>query len=94
MNVERWLPGAAGFYVLLGASPAHHRLRCSLFLTGFVGLNLAQSGLANWGPMISILRKPDVESRSGKRKEESGVQDEKHNDNVADTLFDCAGFGR
>ncbi|MHC4572686.1 MAG: YgaP family membrane protein [Planctomycetota bacterium] len=73
MSVERWLRGAAGFYVLLGASPAHYHLRYRLSFTGFVGLNLAQSGLTNRCPMMSILRKPGVESRSRKGKEESEV---------------------
>jgi hypothetical protein len=62
MTVERWLRLIAGALltasVLLGVSVNAN----SLWLTGFVGLNLFQSGFTNWCPMMSLLRKMGVRS--------------------------------
>lgn len=56
MTVDRWLRLIAGALViasvLLGVCVNRH----FLWLTGFVGLNLFQSGFTNWCPMMSILR--------------------------------------
>jgi hypothetical protein len=62
MTVERWLRLIAGALltasVLLGVSVNAN----FLWLTGFVGLNLFQSGFTNWCPMMSLLRKMGVRS--------------------------------
>jgi hypothetical protein len=61
MNVERMLRVIAGLFVLLSTvlgiwvHPAFLRSR------SFVGLNLFQSGLTNWCPMMAILRKAGVQ---------------------------------
>lgn len=56
MTIERWLRLIAGALitasVLLGVYVNAH----FFWLTGFVGLNLLQSGFTNWCPMMSILR--------------------------------------
>ena len=56
MTIEPLLRLIAGVFVaasvLLGLYVSHY----FLFFTLFVGLNLMQSGLTNWCPMISFLR--------------------------------------
>ena len=47
----------AGFFVMAGVWLAHAHSLNWLYFTAFVGLNLFQSGLTNWCPMMWILRK-------------------------------------
>lgn len=56
MTVERILRGIAGFFVLLSVALAHYHSQWWLLFTAFVGLNLFQSSLSNWCPMMTILR--------------------------------------
>ncbi len=60
MTVERWLRLIAGAFVtasvLLGVLVNAH----FLWLTGFVGLNLLQSGFTNSCPMMHLLRRLGV----------------------------------
>jgi hypothetical protein len=60
MDVERWLRGIAGFFVLVSVLLAHLHSAYWLFFTGFVGLNLLQSAFTSWCPMMTILRKLGV----------------------------------
>lgn len=60
MNVERFLRGIAGFFVLLSILMAYYHSPCWLLFTGFVGLNLFQSAFTNWCPMMTFLRKLGV----------------------------------
>ncbi|MHC4154699.1 MAG: YgaP family membrane protein [Planctomycetota bacterium] len=60
MNVERWLRGIAGLFVLVSVLLAHLHSPYWLFFTGFVGLNLLQLAFTNWCPMMTILRKLGV----------------------------------
>ncbi len=60
MNVERWLRLIAGSFILLAAGLAYVQSPYWLLFVGFVGVNLAQSALTNWCPMMSILRKLGV----------------------------------
>ena len=57
MTVERGLRLIAGLFILLslGLAVAHNRYW--LWFTAFVGLNLLQSGLSNWCPMVWMLEK-------------------------------------
>ncbi len=57
MNVERTLRLIAGTMVLLSLSLGHFVDANWYWLTAFVGLNLFQSGLTNWCPMMTFLRK-------------------------------------
>jgi len=57
MTIEKTLRLIAGFFVLLSAALAHFHSPYWLLFTGFVGLNLFQSGLTNWCPMIFFLEK-------------------------------------
>jgi hypothetical protein len=57
MNVERTLRLIAGTMVLLSLALGHFVDANWYWLTAFVGLNLLQSGLTNWCPMMTFLRK-------------------------------------
>jgi len=46
--------------VIVSALPAHYHSSHWLFFTGFVGLNLLQSALTDWCPMMTFLRKLGV----------------------------------
>jgi hypothetical protein len=61
MNIERALRGIAGTFILAGLALAHVHSPYWLFLTGFVGLNLLQSGFTNWCPMILLLEKAGLQ---------------------------------
>jgi hypothetical protein len=60
MNVERMLRLVAGVVVLASVGLAYAVDLRFLWLTAFVGLNLAQSAFTNWCPMMTILRKSGV----------------------------------
>jgi hypothetical protein len=47
----------AGTFILISLALALWVSRYWLFFTAFVGLNLLQSGLTNWCPAMTILRK-------------------------------------
>jgi len=57
MNVERFLRLIAGIFVLLSVALGYYVHPAFFLLTAFVGLNLLQSGVTNWCPMMAILRK-------------------------------------
>jgi hypothetical protein len=66
MTLERYLRGLAGFFVLLSLLLAYVHSRYWLWFTAFVGLNLLQSSITNWCPMMNILKKLGVgEEKSG-----------------------------
>jgi hypothetical protein len=57
MTIERTLRLIAGFFILLSVALAHWHSPYWLFFTAFVGLNLFQSGITDWCPMVWILQK-------------------------------------
>jgi hypothetical protein len=57
MTVEQALRAIAGFFVLASALLAAFHSPYWLIFTGFVGVNLLQSGFTNWCPMVWILEK-------------------------------------
>ena len=57
MTVERGLRLIAGAFVILSVLLGMYVNTNFLWFTLFVGLNLFQSGLTNWCPMMAILRK-------------------------------------
>ncbi len=60
MTVNRYLRLMAGFFILLSLLLAvYHDMRW-LWFTAFVGLNLLQSGITDWCPAMTILRKLGV----------------------------------
>ena len=56
MTVERALRLIAGSFVLLSLALGYWVSPYWYLFTAFVGLNLLQSGLTNWCPMMSFLR--------------------------------------
>lgn len=60
MNVERYLRLIAGTFVLLSVVLGYYVHPAFFLFTAFVGLNLLQSGVTNWCPMMTILRKLGV----------------------------------
>ena len=60
MTIERTLRLIAGFFVLGSLALGHWVSEYWYLFTAFVGLNLFQSGLTNWCPMMTFLRKLGV----------------------------------
>jgi hypothetical protein len=57
MTVERTLRLIAGFFVLASVALGVFVHAAFFWFTAFVGVNLLQSGLTNWCPMMAILRR-------------------------------------
>jgi DUF2892 family protein len=62
MTVERTLRLIAGLFVLVSLALGYWVNQYWYLFTAFVGLNLLQSGLTNWCPMMTFLRKLGVGS--------------------------------
>ena len=60
MNVERLLRLLGGAFVVASLLLGYYVHPAFFLFTGFVGLNLLQSGLTNWCFMMTILRKLGV----------------------------------
>jgi hypothetical protein len=60
MTIERTLRLIAGLFVLVSLVLGHWVNQYWYLFTAFVGLNLFQSGLTNWCPMMTFLRKLGV----------------------------------
>lgn len=60
MHIDRLLRLIAGSFIILSLLLAHFHSLNWLWFTGFVGLNLLQSGFTNWCPMMTILEKLGV----------------------------------
>lgn len=56
MTVERALRLIAGAFILLSLALGHWVSPYWYLFTGFVGLNLLQSGVTNWCPMMTFLK--------------------------------------
>lgn len=60
MNLERALRLIAGIFILVSLALGHWLSPNWYLFTAFVGLNLCQSALTNWCPMMTFLRKLGV----------------------------------
>ena len=60
MTVDRIVHLVAGIMVLISIALAHYVHPYWIGLAAFVGLNLAQSGITNFCPLSSILKKSGV----------------------------------
>ncbi|HME10446.1 MAG TPA: DUF2892 domain-containing protein [Bryobacteraceae bacterium] len=60
MSVERYLRLIAGFFVVVSVALGYWVHPAWFLFTAFVGLNLFQSGLTNWCPMMTFLHKLGV----------------------------------
>jgi hypothetical protein len=58
--IDRLLRLIAGVFILLSLALARYHDPKWLWFTAFIGLNLFQSGLTNWCPMMTILEKLGV----------------------------------
>ena len=56
MTVEKYLRLISGAFILISLVLAHYHSQWWLLFTAFVGLNLLQSGISNWCPMMSFLK--------------------------------------
>ena len=63
MTIERTLRLIAGLFILGSLALGHWVNEYWYLFTGFVGLNLFQSGFSNWCPMMTFLRKLGVGSQ-------------------------------
>ena len=67
MYIDRWLRLIAGAFVLAGVALGYSVNPAWYLFTAFVGLNLFQSALTNWCPMMTFLRKLGVpDAKPGK----------------------------
>lgn len=62
MTIERYVRLIAGIFILGSLALGHWVNPYWYLFTGFVGLNLLQSGLTNWCPMMTFLRRLRVSS--------------------------------
>jgi hypothetical protein len=60
MNVERYLRLIAGLFVMASLALGYWVHPGWFLFTGFVGLNLFQSGFTDWCPMMAVLKKTGV----------------------------------
>ena len=65
MTVDRYLRLIAGAFVLLSLALGYWVSPYWYLFTAFVGLNLFQSGLTNWCPAMTILKKLGVKATAG-----------------------------
>jgi Inner membrane protein YgaP-like, transmembrane domain len=72
MTIERSLRLIAGAFVLGSVALGYWVSPYFFLFTAFVGLNLFQSGLTNWCPMMSILKSAGVPEQ-GSRRDAGGV---------------------
>lgn len=64
MTVERYLRLLSGFFVMLSLALGIWVNQNWFWFTGFVGLNLLQSGITNWCPAMTFLKKLGVRQAS------------------------------
>lgn len=57
MSLERAIRLIAGSFILISLALGYYVHPNWYFFTAFVGLNLLQSGLTNWCPMMTFLKK-------------------------------------
>jgi len=57
MTVDKALRLIAGLFIMISVALGHYVNSYWYLFTAFVGLNLFQSGLTNWCPMMALLRK-------------------------------------
>jgi len=63
MTIERTLRLIAGLFVIISLALGHWVNEYWYLFTAFVGLNLFQSGLTDWCPMMTFLRKLGLSNR-------------------------------
>lgn len=61
MNVNSWLRLIAGIFVIASVLLGIYHDKNWLYFTLFVGVNLLQSGITNYCPLMTILKKLKVQ---------------------------------
>lgn len=64
MTVDRVVHLVAGMMVMISLGLAQFHDPAWMWLTAFVGLNLAQSGITNFCPLSAVLRKSGMREGS------------------------------
>jgi len=64
MGLNAWLRLIAGSFVLLSVALGYFVSEWFLLFTAFVGLNLFQSGISGWCPMMALLRAAGIKEAS------------------------------
>jgi hypothetical protein len=62
MNIDRFVFAVAGSFILLSVALSQFHSPYWLFFTAFVGVNLLQSSVTGFCPMVLILKKFGVKS--------------------------------
>ncbi len=57
MTIERALRIIAGVFILISVGLGYYVSPYWFLFTTFIGVNLLQSGITDWCPMMNILRK-------------------------------------
>ncbi len=65
MTANRIVHLVAGLMVLISLGLSQYHNPAWLWLTAFVGLNLAQSGITNFCPLYFVLKKSGVPDSNG-----------------------------
>ncbi|MBZ5569066.1 MAG: DUF2892 domain-containing protein [Acidobacteriia bacterium] len=68
MTIDRWLRLIAGTFVIASVALGYWLSPYFFLFTAFVGLNLFQSGLTNWCPMMTFLRLLGVPASPGQTR--------------------------
>jgi hypothetical protein len=68
MTIDRWLRLIAGTFVAASVALGFWVSPYFFLFTAFVGLNLFQSGLTNWCPMMTFLRWLGVPASAGQTR--------------------------
>jgi hypothetical protein len=63
MHVEKMLRLIAGAFILISLAIGYLVSGWFYLFTAFVGLNLFQSGISGWCPMMTILRRAGIPER-------------------------------
>jgi len=64
MGLNAWLRLIAGSFVLLSVALGYFISEWFLLFTAFVGLNLFQSAISGWCPMMALLRAAGIKEAS------------------------------
>lgn len=75
MNIERLIRIIAGVFILLSVTLGMSVSPKWYWFTGFVGLNLLQSGFTNWCPMMTLLKAFGVPSCTDEALESLSVEE-------------------
>ncbi|PLX19167.1 MAG: DUF2892 domain-containing protein [Candidatus Muiribacterium halophilum] len=62
MTIERMLRLIAGLFIMLSVAGYLYLSHYFIYFIAFIGLNLFQSGITNWCPMVWILKKVGFKS--------------------------------